>query len=183
MKERGKNSVQLNGGVSAIAGSFIGFSYSTNNFLGLGETLSLTTQLGTVQTSAQIGFTEPYLFDRPLQVGFTVFMSRFDFNQAREASILSGTNLIPLYNQLGTQNLLNYISNSRGFTVFTSYPLKRSFARLGLSYGYTIQNVKTLSDAAGTYFEYLNFLNINGPNQLNGITSSTITSVVRVQLG
>src|SRR5579885_807089 len=49
VKERGKNSVQLNGGVSAIAGSFIGFSYSTNNFLGLGETLSLSTQLGTVQ--------------------------------------------------------------------------------------------------------------------------------------
>ena len=35
VKERGKNSVQLNGGVSAIAGSFIGFSYSTNNFLGV----------------------------------------------------------------------------------------------------------------------------------------------------
>jgi hypothetical protein len=41
VKERGKNSVQLNGGVSGIAGSFVGFSYATNNFLGLGETLSL----------------------------------------------------------------------------------------------------------------------------------------------
>jgi outer membrane protein insertion porin family len=175
VKERGKNSVQLNGGVSAIAGSFVGFSYSTHNFLGLGETLSLTTQLGTVQRSAQIGFTEPYLFDRPMQAGFTVFMSRFDYNQAREASILSGTNLIPLYNQLGTQNLLNYVSDSKGFTVFTSYPLRRSFARLSLSYGYTIQNVRTLTDAATTYFQYLNFLHINGPNTLDGIKSSTIT--------
>ena len=41
VKERGKNSIQLNGGVSGIAGSFVGFSYATNNFLGLGETLSL----------------------------------------------------------------------------------------------------------------------------------------------
>ena len=41
VKERGKNSIQLNGGVSGISGSFVGFSYSTNNFLGLGETLSL----------------------------------------------------------------------------------------------------------------------------------------------
>src|SRR5580704_10148951 len=48
VKERGKNSIQLNGGVSGIAGSFIGASYSTNNFLGLGETLGLSTQLGTV---------------------------------------------------------------------------------------------------------------------------------------
>ncbi len=41
VKERGKNSIGLNGGVSGIAGSFVGFNYSTNNFLGLGETLSL----------------------------------------------------------------------------------------------------------------------------------------------
>ena len=46
VRERGKNSIQLNGGVSEISGSFIGLSYSTNNFLGLGETLSLSSQLG-----------------------------------------------------------------------------------------------------------------------------------------
>jgi outer membrane protein insertion porin family len=175
VKERGKNSVQLNGGVSALAGSFIGFSYSTNNFLGMGETLSLSTQLGTIQRSAQLGFTEPYLFDIPLQVGFTIFTSRFDFNQARQASILAGTNLIPLYNQLGSNNLLNYVSNSYGFTTFASYPLKRSFARMGISYGYTIQNIQTLTDAASTYFNYINFERINGPNALSGIKSSTIT--------
>ena len=45
VKERGKNSVQLSGGVSGIAGSFVSFGYSTNNFLGLGETLSLDSQV------------------------------------------------------------------------------------------------------------------------------------------
>ena len=40
VKERGKNSIGLNGGVSGIAGSFVGLNYATNNFLGLGETLS-----------------------------------------------------------------------------------------------------------------------------------------------
>jgi len=175
VKERGKNSVQLNGGVSALSGSFVGFSYSTNNFLGLGETLTLSTQLGTIQRSAQLAFTEPYMFDIPLQVGFTIFTSRFDFNQARQASILAGTNLIPEYQALGAQNLLNYVSNSYGFTTFASYPLKRSFARMGVSYGYTIQNITTLTDAASTYFQYLDFERINGPNALNGIRSSTIT--------
>jgi len=175
VKERGKNSIQLNGGVSAIAGSFIGFSYATNNFIGLGETLSLSTQLGTVQRSAQLGFTEPYLFDRPLQAGFTVFTSRFNFDQARQASILSGQNLTQLFNQLGSNNLLNYVSNSYGFTTFMSYPLRRSFARLGISYGYTIQNIQTLTSTADIYFQQINFLHINGPNQLDGIRSSTIT--------
>ena len=51
VKERGKNSIGLNGGVSGIAGSFVGFNYSTNNFLGLGETLSLSSQLGTIMRS------------------------------------------------------------------------------------------------------------------------------------
>jgi outer membrane protein insertion porin family len=175
VKERGKNSIQLNGGVSGISGSFLGFGYSTNNLVGLGETLSLQATLGTIQNNVTLGFTEPYLFDKPLQAGFTVFYSRFDYNQARQASILSGTDLTALYNQLGQQNLLNYVSNSKGFTAFLSYPLKRSFARLGLSYGYSIQSVSTLTSAATSYYTYLNFLNINGPNQLEGIRSSSIT--------
>jgi outer membrane protein insertion porin family len=174
VKERGKNTVQLSGGVSGISGSFLGFSYSTNNFLGLGETLSLSTQIGTRVRDITLGFTEPYFLDRPLQVGVTVFMQRFNYDQAREASVLAGANLIPLYNSLGTQNLLNYVSNSRGFTVFGSYPLKRSFARMGLSYGYTVQDVKTLTDASKQYYDYINFLHINGPNQLDGIKSSTL---------
>ena len=175
VKEKGKNSIQLNGGVSGISGSFLGFGYSTNNPVGLGETLSLQTTLGTVQRNVTLGFTEPYLFDKPLQAGFTVFMSRFDYNQARQASILAGTDLTALYNQLGQNNLLNYVSNSRGFTTFMSYPLKRSFARVGISYGYTVQSVSTLTPAANSYYTYLNFLNISGPNQLDGIKSSTIT--------
>jgi outer membrane protein insertion porin family len=175
VKERGKNSIQLNGGVSGIAGSFVGFSYSTNNLVGLGETLSLSTTLGTVQRDVTLGFTEPYFLDRPMQLGFTVFLQRFDYNQARQASVLAGRDLTLLFNQLGQQNLLNYVSNSRGFTVFTSYPLRRSFARLGLSYGYTIQNVRTLTDAATAYYQFLDFQRINGPNVLDGIKSSTLT--------
>jgi outer membrane protein insertion porin family len=175
VKERGKNSIQLNGGVSAIAGSFIGASYSTNNFLGLGETLSLSSQLGTRLRSVQFGFTEPYLFDHAVQTGFTLYIQRYDYNQAQEASILAGTNLISYYNALGTQNLLNYIQNGYGGTVFVSYPLKRSFARLGLTYGYNISNVKTLTTAATNYFDYIDFEGVGGPNQLSGIRTSTVT--------
>jgi outer membrane protein insertion porin family len=175
VKERAKNSIQLQGGVSGISGSFIGLTYSTNNFLGLGENLSISSTLGTMQTNVTFGFTEPYFLDRPLAVGFTVFFTRFNYNQAREASILAGENLVPLYNQLGANNLLNYTSDSKGFTVFGSYPLKRSFARVGISYGFTLQSITTLTTAADVYYQYLNFLNFNGPNSLNGIRSSTVT--------
>src|SRR6266851_3234623 len=164
VKERGKNSVQLNGGVSGIAGSFVGFSYSTNNFLGLGETLSLGTQLGTRTRDVTLGFTEPYFFDRSMTVGFTVNLTRFNYDQGREVSLLSGRNLIPLYDTLGKDNLLNYVSNGFGFTTFLSYPLRRQFARFGISYGYQVSHIKTLTPAAETYFNFINFQGIKGPN-------------------
>ena len=48
-------------------------------------------------------------------------------------SLFSGRNLMPLFDQLGQDNLLNYVSNGYGFTSFLSYPMKKlSFARLGL---------------------------------------------------
>ncbi|MBV9084434.1 MAG: outer membrane protein assembly factor BamA, partial [Acidobacteriaceae bacterium] len=166
LKERGKNSIQLNGGVSGISGSFIGFSYSTNNFLGLGETLSLSSQIGTLLSSVQFGFTEPYLFDRPIQAGFTVFYQRYSYDQGQQASILAGQNLIGYYNSLGTQNLLNYVTNGRGFTTFVSYQLKRSFTRVGLTYSYSTQTLRPLTAAATQYFDYLDFQGVGGPSSL-----------------
>jgi outer membrane protein insertion porin family len=175
VKERGKNSVGLNGGVSGIAGSFLGFNYSTNNFLGLGETLSLDSQLGTRMRSVSFGFTEPYFLDRPLQLGFVVYLRRFNFDQGREASILSGQNLIPLYNSLGTQNLLNYIQNGHGFSISASYPLRRSFSRLGLTYQFDVSNIITQTTASTNYFQFINFSGVAGPNSLSGIHTSHVT--------
>ncbi len=177
VKERGKNSIQLNGGVSGISGSFIGFSYSTNNFLGLGETLSLNSQIGTLTSSVSFGFTEPYLFDKPIQAGFNIYYQRYNYDQARQYSYFAGTtNLDAIRNSIGSQNLLNYTSNGRGFTVFSSYQLRRSFARVGLTYGYSQQSISNLSTAAGSYFRYLDFQGISGnTSQLNGINTSTIT--------
>jgi outer membrane protein insertion porin family len=184
VKERGKNSIQLNGGVSGISGSFIGFSYSTNNFLGLGETLSLGAQIGTLLDNVTFGFTEPYLFDKPIQAGFTVFFQRYSYNQGQQASILYGQDLIGYYNAVGSIgcpanspncNLLNYVTDGRGFTTFLSYNLRRSFARVGLSYGYSTQTLKPLTTGATNYFDFINFQGVSGPNSLTGIRSSTIT--------
>lgn len=186
VKERGKNSIQLNGGVSGISGSFIGFSYSTNNFLGLGETLSLNTQIGTLISSVSFGFTEPYLFDKPIQAGFTVFYQRYRYDQGRQESLIYGQNLLGYFNQVGSYgcptsspgcNLLNYTQDGRGFTTFLSYQLRRSFARVGLSYSYSITSVNPQTSAATNYFNYVNFegLNGSGPNQLSGIRTSMIT--------
>jgi len=153
VKEKGKQSIGLTGGVSGIAGSFIGLSYQTNNFLGLGETLTFSTEFGDRQRNFLFGFTEPYLFDRPISTGFTVFSSRFSFNQSRETSLLIGQRI-----QLNPNTTQNYNQNSKGFTVFASYPLRRfSFTRLGVTYGLTSTNIDAFSDASRVLFEVLQF--------------------------
>ncbi|MCC6263822.1 MAG: outer membrane protein assembly factor BamA [Bryobacterales bacterium] len=175
VKERGRNTVGLTGGVSGIAGSFVGMNYSTNNFLGLGETLSLSSQLGDRIQDVVFGFTEPYFLDKPIQAGFSVYTRRFNFDQGREVSLFSGRNYTDLYNSLGSANRLNYSQNGYGFSFFASTQLKRSFARVGLSYGYDNSNIKPQSDGARIQFETINFLSFAGQaNQLEGIVTSRI---------
>src|SRR5216683_3036545 len=171
LKEKGKQSIGLQGGVSGLAGTFIGLTYQTNNFLGLGETLTFSAQFGSYQRSFMFGFTEPYLFDRPISTGFTVFSSRYSFNQARQEALLLGQSV-----SINPQFIQNYNQNSTGFTAFASYPLKRlSFARIGLTYGLTRTSITPFNDASRFLFEAIQFRSVAGPSALNGIISSTLT--------
>src|SRR5258708_3677893 len=113
LKEKGKQSIGLQGGVSGLAGTFIGLTYQTNNFLGLGETLTMSAQVGDIQQSLMFGFTEPYLFDRPISTGFTVFSTRYSFDQAKQAALLTGQSV-----SVNPAFVENYNTNSTGFTVF-----------------------------------------------------------------
>ncbi|HEY1939232.1 MAG TPA: outer membrane protein assembly factor BamA [Candidatus Angelobacter sp.] len=173
VKEKGKNSIGLTGGVSGLEGSFIGLNYETNNFLGLGETLQVQANVGSLSRVLLFGFTEPYMFDRPLTLGFTVYSRRFDFNQAQQASIAAGQQLnLP---QSVLNQLLNYNQSSTGFTASTSYLLGHSFKRLGLTYSLDTTNISTFSDASRNLFQTLNFRNISGPDALKGIITSSIS--------
>jgi outer membrane protein insertion porin family len=171
--EKGKNSIGLQGGVSGLAGAFVGLNYSTNNFLGLGETLSVQASLGTLQRDLVFGFTEPYLFDRPIQAGFNVYTRKTSYNQARQYAIATGQNLnLP---SAYLQNLQNYSQSSTGLSLSVSYPLRRSFKRFGISYSFDRSSLIALSNSSKLLFENLNFSGITGPNALNGIITSKIT--------
>ena len=71
--ERGRQQISFNGGLSGIGGSFFGLEYSTNNLLGRGEILSLNLAAGNRQKSLQFSFTEPYIKNRPITAGFSLF--------------------------------------------------------------------------------------------------------------
>ncbi|HKB89089.1 MAG TPA: outer membrane protein assembly factor BamA [Opitutaceae bacterium] len=169
--EKGKQSIGLQGGVSGLAGGFIGLTYQTNNFLGLGETLTFSAQFGSYQRTFQFGFTEPYLFDRPISTGFTVFSSRYSFDQARQEALLLGQSV-----SINPQFVQNYNQNSTGFTSFASYPVKRySFLRLGLTYGLTRTSITAFNEASKLLFQSIQYRSVAGPSALNGIISSTVT--------
>jgi outer membrane protein insertion porin family len=170
--EKGKNSIGLNGGVSGLEGAFVGINYSTNNFLGLGETLQVQASVGNLAKSVRFGFTQPYMFDRPLQFGFNVYYTKTTFDQARQLSIFSGQNL-NLPNAV-LQNLQNYTQSSAGFTLSLSYPLRRSFKRVGVTYSFDRSSLLALSTASKNLFEFLAFRGISGPNALEGIITSKI---------
>jgi outer membrane protein insertion porin family len=174
LKEKGKQSIGLQGGVSGLSGSFIGLTYQTNNFLGLGETLTLSAQFGDLTRSVMFGFTEPYLFDRPIATGFTIFTSRYKFDQARQAALYTGQSV-----SINPQFIQNYNQDSTGFTVYASYPLRKlSFTRVALNYGLTRTNITAFNDASKLLFTQLQFRSIAGPSALNGIVSSTITPTI-----
>jgi outer membrane protein insertion porin family len=119
-------------------------------------------------------FTEPYLFDRPISTGFSVFSSRYSFNQARQEALLLGQSV-----SINPQFIQNYNQDSTGFTLFASYPTKKlSFARIGLTYGLTRTNITAFNDASKFLFEDIQFRSVAGPSALNGIVSSTITPTI-----
>jgi outer membrane protein insertion porin family len=175
LKEKGRNSIGFTGGISGLYGNFVGGNYATHNFLGLGDTLSLSAQVGTFVTSASLGFTVPYMFHRPFTAGFTIFLNDYHFDELQQYGALYGVNLQNLTKTpFGQTYFQNYQQNSKGFTLFGQYPLRRSFARLGLTYTYSYSDLETFSSASQSLFEALDYGSFAGPNQLHGIKTSMI---------
>jgi outer membrane protein insertion porin family len=171
--EKGKNSIGLNGGVSGLGGSFLGLNYQTNNFLGMGETLTLQANIGDVSRNFKFGFDEPYIHNQPLNLGFQVFNSKYDYNASKNYKLAGGN---PDNLSSATQSLLQkYDQTATGFTVSASYPIKHSFKRIGITYSLNNSSVKTYSAASSNFFQTLAFRSgIQGQNALEGIVTSSI---------
>ena len=178
LKEKGKNSIGVNGGISGLSGTFVGLQYETNNFLGLGETLSANANIGDLQRNLTFGFNEPYLRNKPISVGMEVYTRKSDYNPAKAYSIANGVSANVSSAQ---QSLLtNYNTSTTGFSVFMSEPLKhlwagRGVTRVGVTYSLSNASVTTFNDNTRNVFQSLAFRSgVAGPNQLNGIVTSVI---------
>ena len=174
VKEKGKNSIGVNGGVSGYSGAFLGINYQTNNFLGLGETLSLQANLGSISRTFTFGFTQPYIRNRPINVGFQIFNNKQDYNAAKNYQATTGASLnLSTAEKSLTQN---YNVGSKGTNFSISYPLKRhAFQRVGMTYSLTKSNITAFSTASQTFFQTIAFRSgVQGSNPLNGIINSSM---------
>ncbi len=146
IKEKGRQQISLNGGLSGIGGSFFGLEYSTNNLAGRGEVLSFSVGAGNRQQNLQFTYQEPYFRDRPISVGVSLFASRYKF--FGEGTFLTQNTdiLTDLFNPLGqviTDDANLFTQTTFGGNVFMTAPLSElffkkrrftQFSRVGLTY-------------------------------------------------
>ncbi len=172
--EKGKNAIGLNGGVSGMSGSFIGLNYQTNNFLGLGDTLTLQANGGSLSKRFVFGFTEPYVGNKPLELGFQVSDSKTDYNASKNYSLTG--HVSQNYSNATNSLLQNYNQKSLGYTFSASYQLPHSFKRIGITYSWNKASVTTFSQASQNLFQTLAFRSgIQGQNALEGILTSQVS--------
>ncbi|HEX8150824.1 MAG TPA: outer membrane protein assembly factor BamA [Pyrinomonadaceae bacterium] len=158
VSERGRNQIAFNGGVSGIGGSFFGLDYSTNNLLGRGESLSFQFAFGNRQKSILFSFTEPYIKDRPISVGFSLytqsqkFFGEGTFLSQNQTAINGAFGDIASFLNADEENL--FTQNTLGGSVYATSPLSefwrprsRRFvqvaraSRIGLSYAFSRSSI------------------------------------------
>jgi outer membrane protein insertion porin family len=154
VSEKGRQQISFNGGISGIGGSFFGLDYSTNNLFGRGEVLALQLAAGNRQRSFQFSFTEPYIRNRPITAGFTVFAYSQKFfgegtflsqNSNAQQGLLGGA-----FDFFNTSEENLFTRKSFGGSLFASAPLSEfyrkrpftQFSRIGLSYQLSSSSVE-----------------------------------------
>jgi len=121
VKERATGLFSLGGGFSSTDGLLGTLDLSQQNFLGKGWELFLRIRGGAKTQEGTIGFTEPWLFDRPLAAGFDLFDNRRIF--------------------------VEYTVQSLGGDIRLSHPFL-DFSRWNLTYRLTQDRISNLIDTA-----------------------------------
>ncbi len=129
VEEQNRNQFTFGGGVSGLEGTFVNASFSTSNFLGMGETFTLAAQRGGRSANYQVAVTEPYLFDRPITAGVDLFSRKNDY--------------------LTEGNVLGYSQVRTGASLTTGVPVRR-FTRLFTNYTYEVIDTAVREDLAST---------------------------------
>jgi outer membrane protein insertion porin family len=79
--EVGRNDVQFGAGYSELDGFFIQGQFNTRNFLGRGNSVGVSLQIGRRTDLYTLSYTEPYFLDRRILLGGSIFKTSLDYSQ------------------------------------------------------------------------------------------------------
>jgi outer membrane protein insertion porin family len=78
--EVGRNDVQFGAGYSELDGFFIQGQFNTRNFLGRGNSLGISLQIGRRTDLYTLSYSEPYFLDRRIMLGGSIFKTGLDYS-------------------------------------------------------------------------------------------------------
>jgi outer membrane protein insertion porin family len=122
LEEQNRNQLTFGAGVSQFEGFFGQLSFQTANFLGRGESLTVSLQGGQRAQNYTLSFTEPFLFDRNITGGANLFRSDVRY-------------------------VSQFTQQSTGGTLTFGFPLGNGFTRSFLNYSYERVRVTEINTA------------------------------------
>ncbi len=114
VEERPTGELQFSAGFSSIEQFILAGSIRQRNFRGRGQTVGLSLNYSQFQRSAQVSFTEPYVFDRNIQIGADIY--RRDFNN---------------FNRFGSERNTTFEQATTGGSVRLGVPLTEYMSLVG----------------------------------------------------
>ena len=114
VEEKPTGQLQLSAGFSSIENFILQGSIQQNNFRGKGQSIGASVNYSRYSQSIQLNFTEPYLLDKNISLGGSIF--RRDLNS---------------FNFVGNDRRTTFQQNSTGFSVQLGVPLTEYVSAVG----------------------------------------------------
>ncbi|MEO8176000.1 MAG: outer membrane protein assembly factor BamA [Sphingomicrobium sp.] len=131
VEEKSTGELQLSGGYSSLEQFVLQLSVAQRNFRGMGQELNAGINYSRYARSVQLGFVEPYLFDKQILLGGEIY--RRDYNS---------------FNYIGNSRNTTYSQVSTGTGLRLGFPLTE-FIQFGTRYSFVMDKI-TLDK--GTFF-------------------------------
>ena len=114
VEEKPTGELQLSAGYSSLEKLIFQGSIQQRNFRGRGQTVGLSLSYSNYSKSAEVSFTEPYMFDRNVSLGVNLY--RRDYNS---------------FNYLNSSRNTTYKQSTTGFQVRAGIPLTEYMSAVG----------------------------------------------------
>jgi outer membrane protein insertion porin family len=129
LEEKSTGELQVSAGFSSLEKFIVDLSIRERNFMGKGQEVRASVNYSSYSKSVELGFTEPYLFDKNIAIGGDIF--RRDYQS---------------FNYIGRNNRnTTYEQTTTGFQVRAGVPLTE-FTSLALRYGLSFDDVSLDKD-------------------------------------